>query len=220
MKKRHTVESREEKKKRARAVARILLREYPSDEVALHYATPFQLLVAVILSAQCTDARVNLVTPQLFARFAAPNDFAGADVKELEALIHSTGFYRNKAKNIIACAEALLERHHGVVPETLEELVALPGVGRKTANVVLGAAFGKTEGVVVDTHVIRLSNRLGFTEEQDAVKIEFDLMPLITKRHWFHFSHSLILHGRNVCAARKPTCGSCIVSKHCPSSTV
>ncbi|MDP1677730.1 MAG: endonuclease III [Bacteroidota bacterium] len=213
-------ESAEQKKNRATALFKILIKEYPSEQTALHYGNPFQLLVAVILSAQCTDARVNLVTPQLFARFSTPKDFASADVKELEDLIHSTGFYHNKAKNIIGCSKALIENHNSKVPETMEELFLLPGVGRKTANVVLGQAFGKIEGIVVDTHVIRLSNRLGFTKELDAVKIEKDLMPLIPKKHWYHFSHALIFHGRKICPARKPKCAECKISSHCPSSTV
>lgn len=213
-------ESDVHKKLRAEKIASILIREYPNDKPALQYSDPFQLLVAVILSAQCTDARVNLVTPALFARFSSPSEFAAADIKELETLIHSTGFYHNKAKNIIACSRTLMERHHGIVPETMEELFSLPGVGRKTANVVLGAAFGKNEGVVVDTHVIRLSNRLGFTVENDPVKIEQDLMPLIKRKQWFHVSHSLILHGRKICSARKTLCAECSISRYCPSSLV
>ena len=213
-------ETAEQKKKRATAILKILLKEYPSDQTALHYRNPFQLLVAVILSAQCTDVRVNLVTPQLFARFSTPFDFANADVKELELLIHSTGFYHNKAKNIIGCAKTLLEKYNGIVPETMEELFQLPGVGRKTANVVLGEAFGKIEGIVVDTHVIRLSNLLRFTKQLDAVKIEKELMPLIPKKHWYHFSHTLIFHGRKICSARKPKCMECCLNKYCPSSTV
>ncbi|MFA5833040.1 MAG: endonuclease III [Bacteroidota bacterium] len=220
MKKRHNKESEEEKRDRVSVIAKILFAEYPNNQVALQYANPFQLLVAVILSAQCTDARVNIVTPQLFTRFSTPKEFATADIKELESLIHSTGFYHNKAKNIIGCAKALLEDHNGIVPETMEELFQLPGVGRKTANVVLGEAFGKIEGLVVDTHVIRLSNRLGLTKEQDAVKIEKDLMPLVQKKKWFHFSHSLILHGRKICSARKPLCVQCPFSQFCPSSSL
>ncbi len=213
-------ETDEQKKKRATAILKTLLKEYPSDQTALHYRNPFQLLVAVILSAQCTDVRVNLVTPILFARFSTPFDFAKAEVKELELLIHSTGFYHNKAKNIIGCAKTLLEKYNGVVPETMEELFQLPGVGRKTANVVLGEAFGKIEGIVVDTHVIRLSNLLRFTKQLDAVKIEKELMPLIPKKQWYHFSHTLIFHGRNICSARKPKCIKCCINKYCPSSTV
>ncbi|MEW5799841.1 MAG: endonuclease III [Bacteroidota bacterium] len=220
MKKKKHIESLQTKKVRAQSLLRILIKEYPSTKTALRYSNPFQLLIAVILSAQCTDARVNIVTPQLFARYSTPQDFAGADVKELERLIHSTGFYHNKAKNIIACAKTLIEKHNGVVPQTMDELHALPGVGRKTANVVLGDAFGKIEGVVVDTHVIRLSNRLGLTTEQDAVKIEKDLMELLPKKYWFKFSHALILHGRKICSARKPMCQECSINKYCPSSLV
>ncbi len=213
-------ETAEQKKNRATAILKILLKEYPSNQTALHYGNPFQLLVAVILSAQCTDVRVNIVTPQLFARFSTPRDFANADVKELEQLIYSTGFYHNKTKNIISCAHSLLEKHNGIVPDTMEELFQLPGVGRKTANVVLGEAFGKIEGVVVDTHVTRLSNRLQFTNHLDAVKIEKDIMPLIPKKQWYHFSHTLIFHGRKICSARKPMCADCRINIYCPSSTV
>lgn len=213
-------ESLLKKKERVRSIIKILSKEYPVAKTALHYNNPFQLLVAVILSAQCTDARVNMVTPKLFQRFSTPEDFAHADIKELEQLIHSTGFYHNKAKNIIACARTLVEKHNGHVPQTMEELHALPGVGRKTANVVLGDAFGKVEGVVVDTHVTRLSNRLGLTKEHDAVKIEKDLMALVPKKHWYQFSHSLILHGRKICSARKPLCHQCSINHYCPSSLV
>ncbi len=213
-------ESFEQKKERASIIRKRLLKEYPSDQTALTYADPFQLLVAVILSAQCTDARVNIVTPQLFARFATPKDFASADIKELEGLIHSTGFYHNKAKNIINCAKALLELHGGIVPQSMEELYQLPGVGRKTANVILGEAFGKNEGIVVDTHVARLSQRMGLTAKTDAVKIERELMPLVPQKQWYHFSHALIFHGRKICAARKPLCADCSVRTYCPSSTV
>ncbi|MCK9408093.1 MAG: endonuclease III [Bacteriovoracaceae bacterium] len=220
MKKLQNTESGEQKKHRTAAILNLLLKEYPSDQTALQYGNPFQLLVAVILSAQCTDARVNLVTPELFFRFSTPEDFASADIEELESLIYSTGFYHNKAKNIIGCSKALIQNHQGVVPESMEELFQLPGVGRKTANVVLGAAFGKIEGVVVDTHVMRLSNRLKLSAEQDAVKIEKDLMLIVPKKHWFHFSHSLILHGRKICSARRPLCARCLLSRYCPSSQV
>lgn len=220
MKQRKKNETLEKKKERLRSIRRILLKEYPNVTTALHYHNPFQLLVAVILSAQCTDARVNLVTPKLFQRFATPQDFVSANINEVETLIHSTGFYHNKAKNIIACSKALLERHHGEVPQTMEELHALPGVGRKTANVVLGDAFNKIEGVVVDTHVARLSNRLGLSNHTDAINIEKDLMALLPKKQWFAFSHALILHGRKICSARKPLCHLCSVSRYCPSSLV
>lgn len=220
MKKKKNTESLQAKKVRGRSLLRTLTKEYPSTRTALHYKNPFQLLVAVILSAQCTDARVNCVTPPLFARFSTPQDFATADVNELEMLIRSTGFYHNKAKNIIACAQTLIKKHNGVVPDTMDELHALPGVGRKTANVVLGDAFGKIEGIVVDTHVARLSNRLELTMEQDPVKIEKDLMDLIPKKQWYNFSHALIVHGRRVCSARKPLCQQCSINVYCPSSEV
>lgn len=218
MKKKRTPESFDKKKIRTKKLSKILHKQYPDHRVALQYGSPFQLLVAVILSAQCTDARVNIVTPALFARYSTPQDFAAADIRELETLIHSTGFFHNKAKNIIGCAQALVKKHHGVVPETLGELIQLPGVGRKTANVVLGEAFGKIEGVVVDTHVIRISNLLGLTTEQHPEKIERDLMSLLPKNEWFHFSHSLILHGRSICPARKPRCKECALKRYCPSS--
>ena len=213
-------ETQEEKSARARKIIFLLRNEYSLQHTALHYRNPLQLLVAVILSAQCTDVRVNIVTPALFARFSSAQDFAEANVKELERLIHSTGFYHNKAKNIIACCKMLIEKHNGIVPQTMGALIQLPGVGRKTANVVLGEAFGKIEGIVVDTHVIRLSNRLGFTKETDAVKIENDLMPLVPKKCWYQFSHALIFHGRKICPARKPLCRECSINTFCPSSTV
>lgn len=199
---------------------RRLFRRYPRPKTALAYGDPFQLLVAVILSAQCTDSRVNMVTPALFRRFPTPRAFVRADIREVEALIHSTGFFRNKAKNIVACSAALLERHGGTVPRSMDELHALPGVGRKTANVVLGEAFGVIEGVVVDTHVARLSGRMGFTGESDPVKIERDLMSIVPRKRWFHLSHALILHGRSVCSARSPQCGECALSDLCPASTI
>ena len=211
-------ETETERRERLSTITKVLFKEYPKPQTALQYTDPFQLLVAVILSAQCTDARVNMVTPQLFRHFSSPKDFASANRKELETLIHSTGFYHNKAKNIIGCAQALLDNHNGIVPDSMEKLFQLPGVGRKTANVVLGEVFGKTEGVVVDTHVARLSNRLGFTVEADAVKIEYDLMKLMPKKHWYRFSHTLILHGRKICSARKPLCAICSIKNHCPSS--
>ncbi len=213
-------ETHEQKSARAGKIILLLRKEYSLHHTALHYGDPLQLLIAVILSAQCTDVRVNIVTPSLFARFSTAQDFASANIKELETLIHSTGFYHNKARNIIACCQALLEKYDGKVPETMEELIQLPGVGRKTANVVLGEAFGKIEGIVVDTHVIRLSNRLGFTKETDAVKIERDLMPLVQKKYWYQFSHALIFHGRKICSARKPLCEQCSINKLCPSSTI
>jgi endonuclease-3 len=188
---------------------------YPDAHCALDHKTPIQLLVATILSAQCTDVRVNLVTPALFARYKTARDFAGADQRELERLIAPTGFFRNKSKNIIACCRAIVENHGGEVPGTLEELVQLPGVGRKTANVILGNAF-EVPGITVDTHVGRLSRRLGLTTHDDPVKVEFDLMPLIPEADWTMFSHRLIFHGRQVCAARKPNCPACPMNRFCP----
>jgi endonuclease-3 len=192
--------------------------EYPDSTTALDWKNPLELLVATILSAQTTDVRVNAVTPTLFAKYPTAADYAGADPAGLEEDIRPTGFFRNKAKSLRGMARVLVEDHGGEVPRTMDELVALPGVGRKTANVVLGNAFGRDEGVVVDTHVRRLSNRLGFTDQNDPEKIEKDLMQTVPKRDWTFFSHLLILHGRSVCKARKPTCGNCVVNDFCPSA--
>jgi endonuclease-3 len=192
-----------------------LAKLYPDAKCALEHENPLQLLIATILSAQCTDVRVNLVTPALFARYRTANDYATAEPRELETAIQSTGFFRNKAKNIIACCKKIVEEHRGEVPGTMEELVKLPGVGRKTANVILGNAF-ETPGITVDTHVARLSNRLGLTKKSDAVKIEHDLMELIPKLQWTMFSHRMIFHGRQVCFARKPNCAGCLLNKVCP----
>jgi endonuclease-3 len=181
----------------------------------LTFDSPFQLLIATILSAQCTDVMVNRVTPELFARFPDPPSFADSKPGEIEAIIKRTGFYQNKARNIRACCRALIERHHGEVPNTLEELVKLAGVGRKTANVVLGDAFG-IPGITVDTHCGRLSRRLGLTRHDDPVKVEFDLMKKIPQPLWTRFSHQLILHGRRTCNARKPNCEGCRLSLSCP----
>ena len=205
-------------KKLAQQIVSILGTKYPAPECALHHENPWQLLVATILSAQCTDKRVNIVTPALFKKFVTVQDFAEAEQTDLEQAIHSTGFYRNKAKNIIACARALLDKHKGKIPETLEELTELPGVGRKTASVILGTAFGKAEGIVVDTHLIRLSQRLGLSKNSDAVKIEQDLLQIIDKQHWIAFSHLLILHGRERCPARRPDCDNCELQKICPKN--
>lgn len=204
-------------KRRALDVAEGLARLYPDAECALRYSSPLELLVAVILSAQCTDERVNIVTRDLFRRYRTAADYADAPLEELERAIRSTGFYRNKAKNIQGCCRALVEKHDGKVPETLPELVALDGVGRKTANVVMGTAFGIPSGVVVDTHVTRLSNRLGLTKHPtDAVKIEHDLAALLPPEEWINFSHRLIWHGRRVCIARKPRCEACALAEICP----
>ncbi|HEX9165987.1 MAG TPA: endonuclease III [Gemmatimonadales bacterium] len=200
------------------AILRRLKKAYPNAHCALDHRTPFELLVATILSAQCTDVRVNLVTPALFARYPTPKALAGAPQEDVEALIRSTGFFRNKAKNLIAMATALVERHGGEVPADMEHLRVLPGVGRKTANVVLGNAFGMNEGVTVDTHVSRLSALLGLTRHTDPVKIETDLMALVPRRDWTLVSHLLIWHGRSVCIARRPRCGDCQLNDLCPSA--
>ena len=200
---------------RVAAVLDILERTYPTATTALDFGTPLQLLIATILSAQCTDARVNLVTPVLFAKYPDAASLATAPISDLEEIVRSTGFYRNKAKSIHACTTDIVAKHGGEVPRTLEELTALHGVGRKTANVVLGNAFG-IPGLVVDTHVSRLAHRLGFTREIDPVKIEFALMPIVPQAKWTRFSHWLILHGRAICFARKPACSKCPLLSHCP----
>ena len=205
---------------RARKIIAHLEQAYPDVTCALHHKSALELLVATILSAQSTDARVNMVTPTLFAKYRAARDLASADPAVLEQEIHSTGFFRNKTKSIIGMAQALVERHGGEVPDTMDALVQLPGVGRKTANVVLGTWFGKNEGVVVDTHVQRLSGLLGLTQEKDPVKIERDLMALVPRDQWTWFSHTLIQHGRRVCIARRPRCEICVVNRWCPSSRV
>jgi endonuclease-3 len=200
---------------RAGKIVRKLAEVYPDAHCALHYANPLQLLVATILSAQCTDERVNRVTPALFARYPDAHAFAAADPAELEKLIQSTGFFRNKAKNIIACCRQLVELHGGEVPGTMEELVPLPGVGRKTANVILGNAFD-VPGIPVDTHVGRLSQRMGLSVHDDPVKIERDLMALIARKEWTMFGHRMIFHGRQMCHARKPQCEECPLAALCP----
>ena len=202
-------------RRRALRIQQALARLYPDAHCALHYADPLQLLVATVLSAQCTDERVNKVTPALFDRFPDAEAYASADVAELERMIQSTGFFRNKARNIRACCQVLVEKHGGQVPHTMEELVPLPGVGRKTANVILGNAFG-VPGIPVDTHVGRLSRRMGLTEHDDPVKVESDLMALIPKDDWTDFGHRMIFHGRQVCHSRKPKCDLCVLKKICP----
>ncbi len=204
-----------ETRRRVRQIAKILEELYPQPRTALRYDTPVQLLVAVILSAQCTDARVNQVTPALFARFPDAQTLANAPRDELEELIKSTGFFRMKAKHIQECCRALVAKYHGELPRTMEELTALPGVGRKTANVVLGDLF-RTPGITVDTHVKRLSRRLGLTTHTDPTKIEHDLMAVVPRDRWIDFSHQLILHGRQVCTARRPRCESCPLRPWCP----
>jgi endonuclease-3 len=197
-----------------------LKREYPDASCALHHGDAYQLLVATILSAQCTDVRVNMVTPAFFARYPSPEALARADRGEVEEIIRSTGFFRNKARSLIGMAQALVADHRGEVPRTMEELQNLPGVGRKTANVVLGNAYGINEGVTVDTHVTRVSRLLGLTRHEDAVKIEQDLMLLFPREDWALLSHLLIFHGRQVCVARRPRCPQCVLSDLCPSAAV
>ena len=197
-----------------------LKRAYPDAHCELDHETPLQLLVATILSAQCTDKRVNMVTPSLFQTFPTAASLADAPQEKLEEIIRSTGFFRNKAKSLIGLGKALVERHNSEVPDSMDTLVRLPGVGRKTANVVLGNAFRKNDGIVVDTHVGRLSLRLGLSKESDPVKVEQDLMPLFPRKDWALLAHLLIFHGRRVCDARAPKCEICVLSDICPSSTV
>ena len=209
-----------ERKARARKIIARLKKEYPDATCALHHSSALELVVATILSAQCTDVRVNMVTPHLFAKYRTAADYAAADPRVLEKEIQSTGFFRNKTKSIIGMAQALVERHGGEVPQTMDELTALPGVGRKTANVILGTWFKKNEGVVVDTHVHRLTRLLKLTRQDDPVKIERDLMEIVPREEWTWFSHTLILHGRQVCIARRPRCADCVINHLCPSSLV
>ncbi len=211
-------ETAETKVARTKTILAALQQTYPNAHCELKFSSPLQLLIATILSAQCTDKRVNIVTADLFRKYRSAADFANADLAELEQAIKTTGFFRNKAKNIKACCAALVEKHGGEVPRTMDELTALGGVGRKTANVVLGNAFGINVGVVVDTHISRLSQRLGLTKQTDPEKIEQDLMPLVPRAQWMLFSHWLIWHGRRRCAARKPDCAGCEISMLCPSA--
>lgn len=204
----------------AAEVYRRLIENYPDAHTALDFTSPFELLAATILSAQCTDKRVNMVTPELFARYPTPAALAAAKPKELEEIIRSTGFFHNKAKSLIGMATAIDEQYGGEVPSDMEALVGLPGVGRKTANVVLGSAFGKNEGIVVDTHVTRVSQRLGLTGNTDAVKIEQDLIKLFPRDQWTMISHLLTSHGREICEARRPKCEICFLNDICPSSRV
>jgi len=206
------------RRKRAAELAPILASAYPDTGISLDYESPLQLMVATILSAQCTDKRVNLVTPALFARYPRALDYAESDREELETLIHSTGFFRNKAKNIQGMGVRLVDVHGGVVPDTMDELIKLPGVARKTANVVLSNAFKKAEGVVVDTHIKRVAGRLGLTGESNPVKVERDLMEVLPRDQWIPFAFRLILHGRARCGARSPDCANCELAHLCPSS--
>ncbi|MEA2030037.1 MAG: endonuclease III [candidate division Zixibacteria bacterium] len=203
---------------RAGKCVKLLKKSYPEVDCTLGYKTVHQLMVATILSAQCTDERVNIVTPGLFRKYPSIEDFAQADLKKLARDIRSTGFYNNKAKAIKLSAQQILERHNGKVPHTLNELTKLTGVGRKTGSVILGTGFGLAEGIVVDTHVFRISRKLGFTVKKDVVKVERDLMKIISKEDWIIYSHLMIFHGRRICKARKPECAKCFLSSMCPSS--
>jgi endonuclease-3 len=211
-------ESNVVKKVRAMKIITTLERVYPDAHCELNYSDPLQLLIATILSAQCTDKRVNIITQELFKKYRTARDFARAPLAELEEAVKTTGFFRNKAKNIRNCCAALVKKHGGEVPRTMAELTSLAGVGRKTANVVLGNAFGLNFGVVVDTHVTRLSNRLGLTTQADAVKIEQELMQLVPQNNWTLFSHWLIAHGRHRCSARMPDCAHCEIQGLCPQN--
>jgi endonuclease-3 len=207
-------------RERVDQLVKALAKVYPDAHCELDFRTPLELLVATILSAQCTDKRVNLVTPALFAKYRTAKDYAAARTETLEGMIRSTGFFRSKTKSIRAAAAAIVAKHAGRVPDTMEKLHGLPGVGRKTANVVLGNAFGKDEGIVVDTHVVRLSHRLRLTRQTDPEKIEQDLMKLVPRQHWTKWSHWLIWHGRRRCFARKPDCHRCEIFSLCPSGKI
>src|SRR5437867_1756439 len=210
-------ESKSQRKERTEKIIKLLKRAYPDARCALNHSNAFELLVATILSAQCTDERVNIVTADLFRKYRGPRDYLKVPQSQLERDIHSTGFFRNKSKNIQAACKRIVEEYGGKVPDSMEELLTLPGVARKTANVVLGNAFGIASGIVVDTHVARLSQRLGLTKSETAEKIETDLRELVPKKHWIMFSHWLITHGRRICQARKPKCRECVLAKVCPS---
>ena len=207
-----------EPKARALKVIELLEREHSDAKIALHYTNPLELLVATILSAQCTDERINMVTKALFKKYTKAEDYANADLKELEQDIKSTGFYRNKAKNLKKCCQLLVEKYNSQVPKTMEELIELSGVARKTANIVLTNAFGVVEGVAVDTHVRRLAQRLGLSGNDDPDKIEKDLMRIIPKDKWMRITDLLIFHGRRVCTAKRPNCAACVLNKFCPSA--
>ncbi len=207
-----------DKRTRVMKIIELLEKEYPKAKTALHYTSPLEILVATILSAQCTDKRVNIVTKSLFKKYKTAEDYANADLAELEEAVRSTGFYRNKAKNIKRSGRMLVEKFNSQVPRTMSELLELPGVARKTANIVLSNAYGIIEGVAVDTHVRRLSKRLGLTENKNPNKIEADLMLIVPKSHWKRITDLLIFHGRNVCMARKPKCNICSLNKICPSA--
>ena len=209
-----------DRKKRTAEIIKRLKRTYPDAHCALNHTNPFELLIATILSAQCTDERVNIVTADLFRKYRGPEDFVKASQQELERDVHSTGFFRNKAKNIKAASQRLIEVYGGEIPRTMEEILTIGGVARKTGNVVLGNAFGIASGVVVDTHVSRLSQRLGLTDQTTPEKIERDLQELVPKKDWVMFSHWLIFHGRQICNARKPKCHECVLADICPSFAI
>jgi len=213
-------ESKTKKLERMNAILTVLQKQYPDALCALHYSTPFQLLIATILSAQCTDARVNMVTPHLFAEYPDAETMQKADINHLEEIIHSTGFYKAKAKNILACSQMIMNVYNGELPLDIDALILLPGVGRKTANVLLGNAFGINAGITVDTHVTRIMNALKFVKTTDAVKIEQELMPLVPQNDWTVFTHRIIEHGRAVCIARRPKCNDCVISEYCPSASM
>jgi endonuclease-3 len=207
-----------EPEERAAEILRLLEKTYPEAAIALRYSNPLELLISTILSAQATDEQINKITPRLFEKYKTPEDYANANLEELQQDIRSSGFYRNKAKNIRNCCKMLVEKYHSQVPRTMEELVELPGVARKTANIVLTNAFGVVEGIAVDTHVRRLAQRLGLSDTDDPVKIELNLMKILPKENWERISDLLIFHGRRVCYARRPNCAGCILNKICPSA--
>ena len=210
------MENESNNKERAKVIIEILKKEYPKAKTKLVFKNPFQLLIATILSAQCTDERVNMVTKELFKKYKKPKDFAVAEISDLEKYIYSTGFYSSKAKNIKACSKSIIEKFKGAVPDNMEELTQLEGVGRKTANVVLGVVFGKP-AIPVDTHVKRLSNLLQLSNESNPDKIEFELSNIIDKKKWLLYSDLIMAHGRKICIAKKPKCGLCKISEYCPS---
>ena len=218
MLKRKQIEITNDVKKRALKTIRLLEKEHSDAEIALTFKNPLELLISTILSAQCTDKRVNIVTKTLFKKYKTLEDYAKADIKELEQDIRSTGFYHNKARHIKKCCQMLIEKFGSQVPRTMEELLELPGVARKTANIVLSNVFGIVEGIAVDTHVRRLSERLGLTQNKNQDKIEQDLMKIVPKEMWMRFSDLLVFHGRRICMAKKPKCGECVLNKICPSA--
>ncbi len=207
-----------EPKQRTQKIIELLEKQYPNAKTALNYTNPLEILIATMLSAQTTDVTVNIVTQKLFKKYRTAEDYAKADIKELEQDIHSTGFYHNKARNLQKCCQLLIEKFHSQVPKTMDELLELPGVARKTANIVLYNAYGVTAGIAVDTHVTRLSARLGLTEQKDQNKIERDLMAITPKEKWMKLTDLLIFHGRQICMAKKPKCAACVLNKICPSA--